>query len=61
MKKIKAYGAILMFGISCFTYGGYVWSVFNCNETVKPHQWIITGICGLGFLIYGITKIKEIK
>ena len=58
MEKLKAYGAIFLFGISCFTYGGYVFGVLNCNKTVEIHQWILTGGFGLMFLIYGVNKIK---
>jgi len=60
MEKFKAYGCIMLFGMSCFIYGGYLYGTLNCNVVVKPHQWFLTGLFGLFFLFLGIDKIKNL-
>ena len=61
MEKLKAYGCLLLFGISCFIYGAYTYITINTDETIEPHRWILTGMFGLFFLLIGISKIKELK
>lgn len=60
MEKLKAYGYIALFGISCMTYGAYLYGTLNYNVTVQPHQWILTGMFGLFFLVSGLDKIKKL-
>jgi len=60
MEKLKAFGCILLFGMSCFIYGGYVYGAINCHVVIEPHRWILTALFGLFFLFLGIEKIKEL-
>lgn len=59
MEKLKAYGYIAMFGISCMIYGAYLYGTLNYDLVVKPHQWFLTGFFGLFFLVLGIEKLKK--
>ena len=61
IEKIKGYIALSLVGLSCFNYGGYTYGVLNCGRIVEPHQWILTGLFGIYFLIYGITRFKNLK
>jgi hypothetical protein len=59
MEKLQAYGAIFLGCLSCFTYGIYAASTAVGRE-IEPHRWVLTGLFGIGFLVYGLKKYKEL-
>ena len=61
LNKIKGYVSIILFGMNCFTYGAYTYRTIHHGTHVEPHQWIITGVCGIMFLLYGISQLKSHK
>jgi len=51
MNNIKKYGSLILFMLSCFTLGMYTMAV-KCNiKAVEPHQWFLTSMYGIFFLI----------
>jgi hypothetical protein len=40
-------------------YGAYLYATLNGIRDVQIHQWILTGLAGLIFLLRGIEKIEK--
>ncbi len=60
MEKFKAYGILFLGMLSCFTLGLYANSVVFDNRPVLPHQWVLTSLFGIMFIIIGIDKIRKL-
>lgn len=58
-EKVKAYGCFLLALLGAFNIGCYVTSVRFEINTIHPHQWVLTSIFMLYFLLLGIDKIKQ--
>lgn len=61
MKKLEAYGCIFLGCVSCFTYGMYTYSTMHNIRVVEPHQWILTGLFGIFFMVMGLDKYKNLE
>lgn len=59
MSTIKKYGSLVLFMLSCFLYGSYVDAIVNCGKTVELHQFVMTGLVGIYFLVEFIDRIKN--
>ena len=60
MEKFKAYGSVFLAMLSCYTLGLYSMSSMYHIKGVEPHQWILTSLFGIIFLIIGIKKISKL-
>lgn len=62
MEKLKAYGSLVLAMISAFNLGLYVAAdiIFKVKE-VNPHQWFLTSIFGVFFLVAGIEAVRKLK
>lgn len=60
MKKLKAYGCILLGMMGCYILGLYTVSIKYDIHEVEPHQWFLTSFFALMFIICGIKSIKKI-
>jgi hypothetical protein len=70
MKHIRKYGSLifrywllystlLAFMLNCFTLGLYTMSVKYNIKPVEPHQWFLTSMFGIFFLICFIDYLKK--
>lgn len=57
--KTKGIILLLLFGVAAMTYGAYLYTTLNGIREVGAHQWILTGLAGLFFLLKGIDKIEN--
>ena len=59
MNKVKKYGCLILFMLSCFTLGMYAMAVRHNIKPVEPHQWFLTSMFGIFFLICFIDYLKN--
>jgi hypothetical protein len=59
MNNIKKYGSLILFMLSCFTLGMYTMAVKYNIKPVEPHQWFLTSMFGILFLICFIDYLKK--
>jgi hypothetical protein len=57
--KTKGIIFLLLFGLACVIYGGYLYATLHEMKEVEIHQWTLTGLFGLFFLLRGIDKIEN--
>ena len=57
--KTKGIIYLLLFSIASMVYGAYLYSTLNGIRDVQIHQWLLTGLVGLFFLLRGIGKIEK--
>ncbi|KKN63254.1 hypothetical protein LCGC14_0503720 [marine sediment metagenome] len=60
MKILKAVILIILALVSASMYGVYAYVSVHDIRTVATHSWVLTGMFGIGFLIFGIKKWSEI-
>ena len=61
MEKFKTYGSLLLSLLSAFILGAYTMGVQFNIKPVEPHQWILTSLFGLFFLIIAIERLTKTK
>ena len=59
MEKIKTYGSLFLVLVASFVLGGYSMGVIYNIKPVEPHQWILTSLFGLYFLMISINRLKK--
>jgi len=60
MDKFIAYGYIFLSMVSWFLIGTYATSVMYDVNSIEPHQWVITLLCGLMFIALGIDRVRKL-
>lgn len=50
MENLKRLGVVLLFGLSCFTYGVYTTSTVKFGVPIEGYRWAMTGAVGLMWL-----------
>jgi hypothetical protein len=59
MENFKTYGCLVLALLSAFILGCYTMGVQYNIKPVEVHQWVLTSVFGLMFLIIGISKLKR--
>jgi len=61
MENLKRLGVILLFGLSCFTYGLYTASAVKFGVPIEGYRWALTGAFGLMWLGLAYAYASEKK
>jgi surface polysaccharide O-acyltransferase-like enzyme len=59
MNNIKKYGSLIFCMLSCFTLGMYTMAVKYNIKPVEIHQWFLTSMFGIYFLMCFIDYLKK--
>ena len=57
--RTKGIGCLILALLSAFTYGAYTYGTINCDKTVEPHRWILTGFFGLMWCFLAVAYLSE--
>jgi hypothetical protein len=59
MNNIKKYSSLILFMANCFTLGMYTMAVKYNIKPVEPHQWLLTSMFGIYFLMCFINYLQK--
>ncbi len=59
MKKIEAYCYLLLGLLSVFLLGTYSEITLHETDKIEPHQWILTSLFGIIFIVTFLIEYKE--